>query len=284
MRRACVIIACICMWAAPAEAQTLGRASAAAHGGGGGSSHSHGSHYHGSRQRGRGGGDSGLAYLAYLWLGPIIELGETYDPCWTLADHPYAWDAPGYAVCIPPEIRANDPNLPPLQDESVQVRVEGGYVFDGVARAAVEARAMLPYRFEVDAGFVGLAEPQTSADVALVGMFSAHVGWRFAQDEHWQFRTLLGARTWTDLYGTAGGFDFRYGFEVFPIWPLVISFDFTIGNLNTALTLGGRVTVGFMLDLLELYVGYDELGIIPTDASLALASVGGPLGGLRLWF
>lgn len=271
-----IALACVWIWAAPGSAQTLARASAAAHGRGS-------SHYHRTRQH-RQSGDAGLAYLAYLWVGPILELGETYDPCWALADHPYAWDAPGYAVCIPPDVRANDPTLPPVQDESVQVRVEGGYVFDGVVRTAVEARAMLPYRFEVDAAFVGFVEPQSSADVALVGMSYAHVGWRFAQDEHWQFRTLLGARTWTDLHGTTGGFDFRYGFEVFPIRPLVISFDFTIGDLGTALTLGGRLTVGFMLDLLELYVGYDEFGIIPTDASLPLASLGGPIGGLRFWF
>ncbi len=278
MRRAGVIIACVWLMAAPAGAQTLSRASAAAHGGG------RSSHYHGTRQHGRSSGGGDLAYLAYLWLGPIMELGETYDRCWALADHPYAWDAPGYAVCIPPEIRAIDPTLPPVQDESVQVRVEGGYVFFGVARTAVEARAMLPYRLEVDAAFVGFIEPQTSTDVALAGMASAHVGWRFAQDEHWQFRTLLGARTWTDIHGTAAGFDFRYGFEVFPIWPLVISFDFTVGDLNTALTLGARLTVGFMLDLLELYVGYDDFAILPTDASIPLANLGGPIGGLRFWF
>lgn len=233
-----------------------------------------------SRDRDRAGGDGdGWLYLAYPWWGPIAATGGGYGPDWWLADHPYADGHHGYAIYLTEEDR-HLPEAPPVQDVSVQLSLEGGWVPLEIGRAAAEVRALLPYRFEVDAGAVGFAERRRTEDGRVgwdwVVTATAHVGWTFAQDEHWQFRSLAGVRTWTDAEGTVVGFDLRYGVEVFPISPLVLSVDLATGFTGAAWLLRARGTLGLMAGPVEIYAGWDHLVVdwVP---------LGGAVAGVRGW-
>jgi hypothetical protein len=225
------------------------------------------------------GDDADLLYLAYPWWGPIMATGGGYGPNWWLVDHPYADGHFGYAIYLTPEDRRR-PEAPPVQDVAVHVSAEGGWLLSDVGRAALEVRALLPYRFEVDVGAASFVERRVRADggarwdYAVTG--TAHVGWTFAQDEHWQFRSLLGVRTWSDAEGTAVGFDLRYGVEVFPVQPLIVSVDLAAGYTGATWLLRARGTLGLALGPVEVYAGWDHTvvgGVV----------LGGVVGGLRAW-
>ncbi len=179
-------------------------------------------------------------------------------------------------------MRQSDQKLAPTQDVAAQLRVEGGFVFPDVIRSAIEGRIMLPARFEIDVGFVGLGEPQRGTSPVLVGMGTAHIGFRFAQNENWQFRSLIGVRTFSDENGTTAGFDFRYGVDIFPIRPLVVSAEITLGDLGSSFTLGARASIGLMIDAVEIYAAYENFALMPTDGS-ATVNLGGPNAGIRIW-
>ena len=224
-----------------------------------------------------------IGYVAAsLFWGPIALTHDDWSPYWYFADHPYADDQYGFPVWLTDQERWYDPTAPPVQMVSLQVRGEGGYVFGDVARGSLEARLMLPYRVELDVGGSFLAEA-AGPRWLLAGMGTAHVGLRFAQTEQITFRAAVGARVYGNEEGVAGGFDFRYGIEIFPIYPVVISLEGTLGNVGEAFVGGGRGTVGFMLGPIELYVGYDHLTFEPLGGELRTVHFGGPIGGVRGW-
>jgi hypothetical protein len=104
-----------------------------------------------------------------------------------------------------------------------------------------------------------------------------NVVYRFAQSERAQFYTGLGANWLSDQIGTEAGFNFTYGFDLFPIHPWVLSGSIDWGQLGKATLFHGRGTVGVMLDRFELFTGYDYY-------NLEGVRLDGLIAGLQVYF
>lgn len=101
--------------------------------------------------------------------------------------------------------------------------------------------------------------------------------YRFVQNEWFVMHTGLGARFLVDHGHDRGGFNFLYGFDVFPAKPVHLFGDFDGGTLGHAGVVRLRGGVGVNWTHFELFAGYDFLRI-------GRVNLQGPMAGLRLWF
>ena len=72
------------------------------------------------------------------------------------------------------------------------------------------------------------------------------------------------------------GWHFLYGVDLYPVRPVVLSFQGDVGVLGGAWVTSARGSVGAVVDQVELYVGYDGLWIDDVDLSTWML-------GCRLW-
>ena len=80
---------------------------------------------------------------------------------------------------------------------------------------------------------------------------------RFAQQENIQMRAGLGARLMYDAAQVTPGFNFTYGMDIYPVFPLVLSASIDLGNLGMAFCMHGRGTIGAVFYGVEIYAGWD---------------------------
>jgi hypothetical protein len=156
---------------------------------------------------------------------------------------------------------------------------ESGYQLQGVVPAGLALRVMLPYRVELDARYTGLVDVKEHPhDVASAG--TAHLAYRFAQGQRYDFRTGVGVRSFAlDTFRI--GVDLWYGFDVY-IGPCVVwRVELHMGSAGHAFVGQVRSTLGVMLARFELYAGYDHSAYLSAGND---ARLGGPIGGLRAWF
>lgn len=104
-----------------------------------------------------------------------------------------------------------------------------------------------------------------------------NVVFRFAQNEHAQFRTGLGFNWLDDPVQTDFGFNFTYGADLFPRRPWVLSSTIDWGTLGEAELFRFRATAGVIVYGVEVYTGYEYLDIDTTQMN-------GIMGGVRIWF
>ena len=90
-------------------------------------------------------------------------------------------------------------------------------------------------------------------------------------------RAGLGGQWLMDEAGAVGGWSFSYGADFLCGEPLVVSAELAAGELGGTDTWGWRVTAGALLSRLELFAGYDTMGI-------GSVTIRGPVAGLRSWF
>ena len=100
---------------------------------------------------------------------------------------------------------------------------------------------------------------------------------RFAQNEHWMFRSGLGVNSLSDALDTDVGFNFTYGVDWFPINPLVFSSEIDLGSLGHAWLFHVRTSAGVTFKGAEIFAAYDYYDI--GDGQLK-----GLSAGVRLWF
>lgn len=100
---------------------------------------------------------------------------------------------------------------------------------------------------------------------------------RFAQNEHWMFRSGLGVNWLSDVADTNFGFNFTYGVDWFPVRPLVFSSEIDLGSLGEAWLFHARTSAGMTWQGTEIYAAYDYYDI--GDGQLNAMSLG-----LRFWF
>jgi hypothetical protein len=100
---------------------------------------------------------------------------------------------------------------------------------------------------------------------------------RFAQNEQWVFRSGFGVNWLSDQVRSDFGFNFTYGFDWFPVNPLVLSAELDLGSLGQAWLFHVRTSAGLTWKGTELYLAYDYYDI--GDGQLA-----GMAAGVRLWF
>jgi hypothetical protein len=108
-----------------------------------------------------------------------------------------------------------------------------------------------------------------------------HFNLRFLQSRYAEGRLGLGGRLMVDDRGVEGGFSSAFTFAVFPVQPLILTADMSIGNLSRALFLEGQLTVGAAIRRLELFAGYRGTYIHGSDVTVVFH---GPAAGIALWF
>ncbi|MCA8997703.1 MAG: hypothetical protein KDA80_11975, partial [Planctomycetaceae bacterium] len=153
---------------------------------------------------------------------------------------------------------------------------EYGNDFDGIEQIGGRYLIEGSHRFGVDTEFHSwLEELPQGTDSLWTGDFN--VVHRFAQSEHVQFRTGLGAN-WLEDHGSADfGINFTYGVDVFPKKPWVWSNTIDLGTLGDAGRFHFRSTIGLQVRNVEFFTGYDYQRI--GDAELP-----GLLTGIKLSF
>ncbi len=133
------------------------------------------------------------------------------------------------------------------------------------------------HRLGMDFGFQYLEEDFRAAASDRLWVGDANVLYRFAQGERLQMRSGIGINWLSDELGTDFGFNFTYGGEWFPVKPWIVSTELDIGRLGSASLFHIRATLGWQLQNVEWFTGYDHLGV-------GSARIDGIVVGLRLWF
>lgn len=234
-----------------------------------------------------------LWILTSPWSGPYYALESTERGSPTYEDYPYSHGSNGLLRYpeIPPddaldEVPAKDP-LAGRSDSASgksmagQIRLEGGYILGGVYRGGVGGRLMPPGRVELDVNFHALAEALVDGSVDRATFGNAHLGLRFAESEHVQFRTAFGYQQFADKEGVEPGIDFSYGFEAEIGAHLILAASGDLGSAGHAFVWQARATLGVMIDRMEIYAGYDHIGI--ERVGVGDVPLGGPTAGIRAW-
>lgn len=239
-----------------------------------------------------------LAYLFFFpWLVPhaLLEADRPADASFRtrFADYPYADGASGLliepsphavaAAAGPGEVEAEDADgsadpgadRSTGQSASAQLAAEAGLT-GAVHRNALRARIQFPVRLELDADWARYHEVVASG-LDLLWLGREHLSFRFAESSTVQFRSGLGPQHMIDAKGWVHGLDFTWGFEAFPLRPLVFAFEASLGGLGKAFTAGLIARLGVMLGPVEIAVGWNQrwLGSVP---------LGGAFASAQLWF
>jgi hypothetical protein len=158
-----------------------------------------------------------------------------------------------------------------------RMRLEYADEFDAVDRVGggllLEHESRLGFDFEAN----WLRERLAGGGHDRLWLGDANLVFRFAQCEKMQWRSGLGANWMNDERRTDLGFNFTYGFDLFPVRPWVVSTEIDWGTLGTAGLFRFRTTGGLVVGRFEAYTGYEYLDIGRTQTNSLL-------GGVRLWF
>ena len=147
---------------------------------------------------------------------------------------------------------------------------------DGIIRLGLAGRVMFPTRFDLTTEWSQFRERNAQGeDRMLLGRELVSI--RFAESKQLVFRSGLGLQHLVDQRGAEHGVDFTWGFEAFPIKPLVFSLEGDIGSVGRSLTLGARGRLGVMIGRMEVSLGYHQ-------RSIGSVALGGPYFGLSTWF
>jgi hypothetical protein len=226
----------------------------------------------------------GQVYLMLLispWMLPHHALHDSFRNDSFFRPYPYA-DGCGGALWINPDRCDHPPTLPKEQADTlkswmVRLTLDDSDDFDGLNRIHGQLLIDTASRFGLQTDWWYLIERMPCGCVDTMMLGDVNLVFRFAECEWMQMRSGLGLRMQFDRGDSHFGFNFTYSADVFPVDPLVASFQFDAGTLGSATVLHGRATVGATWHGWEVFGGYDWLRIGNVDLS-------GPMLGLRLWF
>jgi len=237
-----------------------------------------GAPYYGSSQRGNEAAADGLVGVA-LQLAIAAVSSPVGIPRNLLADDgavdgyfprfPYENNAPGYMLL---DDYASRPRWWAL-------RLRSDYAGNGGALSQTTGHVLLStaLRWELDAETSYLQERLGGGRHDQLWLGDCNLLYRFAQCERSQWRVGIGLNWLDDPIETNYGFNFTYGFDLFPIKPLVLSTELDWGTLGSAEAFHFRSTAGVVIHGLEAYVGYEYRDIDRFQFS-------GLVAGVRLWF
>jgi hypothetical protein len=225
-------------------------------------------------------GDSDISpdlLLALFWpfMVPYAATDDCYGGDYVYAWYPYADNHPVALASTCADRVAREQAVG--QSWAFQISADVVPQVDAILRLDASVRIQTPIRLELESGWSHFRErlPTGETDQLTIGDLNFVV--RFAQSSTAQFRAGLGARVMVDAAGTDPGFNVTYGFDLFPVDPLVISAAVDLGMLGFAGYAQGRFTLGVTLLGGELYAGWDHIQI-------GGVSLTGPVAGARFWF
>jgi hypothetical protein len=187
---------------------------------------------------------------------------------WVLGAFPYANGAPGYSV----ESTGDNART------AGTFEIEAGYALGGAGRAGVGARLMLELPLDILVRYSVFFElVDHGVQVAAIGRVG--LAWRLLESAPVHIRIGGGLRHFQDHLGGVVGVDGSLGVDIFPGSPLVISVDGSIGFVGQAMVAQVRAELGLMIDLVEIYAGYNYEGLVAAEH----VDLGGPMLGIRAW-
>ena len=132
-------------------------------------------------------------------------------------------------------------------------------------------------RFGLDTGMSFLEERRFDGGRDQLWLGDCNLILRFAQSERAQWRVGVGFNWLDDPVDTNFGFNFTYGFDLFPVDPFVLSTTLDWGTLGHTSIFHFRTTVGVTFHGIEAYTGYEHYGIGRTHIDSLVS-------GVRIWF
>lgn len=208
---------------------------------------------------------------------PPFFLNDNYTNKGVFLSYPYAekWDG---IMQMEPELM-KDGKTPDTWSRLMSLRVaaENGNDFTGLNRVGLVFLADTMTRFGIGGSVNFYEEKRDNLPPDQLTIGDVNVLFRFAQSQHWQWRTGLGLRWMHDHTQTDYGFNFVYGFEWFPHDPITVGMQLEAGTLGNTGVIRFTSRMGLVWKHAEAYVGYDYLQIGGTELH-------GPMVGLRLWY
>jgi hypothetical protein len=224
-------------------------------------------------------GDNGLYALIGLGItspfwAPAAMIGDDYAQPGYFAHYPHQYDC-GYMLIDPVEAVGLDG---PCEPYSLAARFRGevGTAFDDLDWIGGRVQLDTRWRLGLESDFRYICEDSDAGrDDLWLG--DANALFRFAQSEHWQFRTGLGMSFLSDRLGSDFGFNFTYQADWQPVRPLVFAAELDLGWLGEASLVHVRTTGGIALGVSEFFVGYDLYDIGATQ-------IQGLVAGVQVWY
>ena len=210
-----------------------------------------------------------FATVCAPWILPRSLLGDI-DLDAQFQSFPYDDEASGYLFLDVPAIDGR------VKEWSARLSTNYGTDFRGLEKIGGRLRLDTTSRWGIDTEWDYRRERLASGDDQLA-TGDVNVVYRFAQSERAQFYTGLGVNWLSDQIGMEAGFNFTYGFDLFPIQPWVLSGSIDWGQLGKSSLFHGRGTVGVLLDRFELFTGYDYY-------NLEGVRLDGVIAGLQVYF
>ncbi|MCO4763370.1 MAG: hypothetical protein KC502_17770, partial [Myxococcales bacterium] len=212
------------------------------------------------------------------WWGPRAAMGDSSRHRFAYLSHPYANNHPGFIVSAGrdrPQMQLGGRSVLG-QGMSVRASVDGGMVDSNLGRMGVSGVISGRHRFEVETRWDLFTEAPAEGGIDRIWLGDVNLTYQHAVGRHGQFRAGVGIRSLVDAEGNRHGFNFTYGFDLYPVDPIVIHAAFDAGNVGTAGFVQLHASVGVMMGPMELYAGYDQTWVDDID-------LGSPVVGLRLW-
>ena len=210
----------------------------------------------------------GTGLTAPFW-GPVAILDDDYDVPGYFPTYPYKGQLEGHMMFHPwlPE--------EPFPWSS-RASVEYADSFNDVANVNTKLLFESTKRWGIDSEIGYRTEKLQSGfkDDLFVG--DLNVVYRFAQSEHWQFRSGVGVNWLTDDIDSNFGFNFTYAVDYFPRSPWVFSSELDWGKLGNSSLIHLRSTAGVLFHGGEVYIGVDLYDVGASDTTTMIS-------GVRVW-
>ena len=215
----------------------------------------------------------GLGLTSPFW-GPAMAIGDRFSQPGYFAHYPHQYDC-GYMLIDPVEAFGLEGPAEP-HSWAARVRGEFGTGFDDIDWIGGRVQIDTRWRLGVESDFRYVREDlDAGRDDLWLG--DANVLLRFAQSEHWQFRTGLGTNFLSDRIGSDFGFNFTYAVDWQPVKPLVFAAELDLGWLGHASVVHVRTTGGVSIGVTEAFVGYDLYDVGSTQ-------IQGLVAGVQVWY
>jgi hypothetical protein len=188
------------------------------------------------------------------------------------ARYPYADGVRGWVV---------SDAVAPLPSASFRFSMDYAYDWEQVHRPALALSLDTSSGFGLRADYTNYVERLPEGAHDYLGIGSLDAMFRMVDATRVALYFGLGWRYVPDNEALVNGFNSLLAIDIFPVRPLVVSAIAEGGNLGAAGFFHGRVTLGALIQRLEIFIGYDA--VVIGDGRENPIVFHGPLAGIRGW-
>lgn len=210
-----------------------------------------------------------LLAITSPWWGPNAVLESGHYNTARFPEHPYD-NVPGSLVIM------TEPK-DDVRSWLAEFRTEFATDFDGLDRIGGKLLLDTSSRFGLDVEWNVWEEDMANGFNDSLWTGETNLVYRFAQNEHVQFRSGLGVAWMHDSFDTNFGFNSTYAVDVYPHYPWALRAEFDLGKLGRETRTHFRATAGVVFSSLEFYTGYDIFKVGSTELQ-------GMVFGLQVWY